>query len=40
MFERAQDPGADAIVCVRYRSATVTGGGAEVLAHGTAVRLR
>ena len=40
MMGRAQELKADAIVCVRYQSAAVMGGAAEVLAYGTAVRLR
>ncbi len=38
MCERAEAMGADAIVCVRYNSAAVMQGAAEVLAYGTAVR--
>lgn len=40
MIQRAQELKADAIVCVRFQSAAVMGGAAEVLAYGTAVRLR
>jgi uncharacterized protein YbjQ (UPF0145 family) len=40
MLKRAQELRADAVVCVRYQSAAVMGGAAEVLAYGTAVRLR
>lgn len=40
MIHRAQELKADAIVCVRFQSAAVMGGAAEVLAYGTAVRLR
>lgn len=40
MIKQAQELRADAIVCVRYQSAAVMGGAAEVLAYGTAVRLR
>jgi uncharacterized protein YbjQ (UPF0145 family) len=40
MIKQAQEMRADAIVCVRYQSASVMGGSAEVLAYGTAVRLR
>jgi uncharacterized protein YbjQ (UPF0145 family) len=40
MIKRAQDLKADAIVCIRFQSAAVMGGAAEVLAYGTAVRLR
>ena len=40
MIKQAQELKADAIVAVRYQSAAVMGGAAEVLAYGTAVRLR
>lgn len=36
----AQEMGADALVNLRLETSTVTEGGAEVLAYGTAVRLR
>lgn len=39
MVEEAQQMGADAIVCVRYASASVMQGAAEVMAYGTAVKL-
>ena len=38
MVEEAETLGADAVVCVRYASASVTQGAAEVMAYGTAVR--
>lgn len=38
MKEEAQKMGADAIVCVRYSSASVTQGAAELMAYGTAVK--
>lgn len=38
MMEDAQAQGADAVVNVRYTSASVMQGAAEVLAYGTAVR--
>lgn len=38
MIEEAQTLGADAIVCIRYSSAAVMQGAAEVMAYGTAVR--
>lgn len=38
MVEEAQSLGADAIVNVRYTSAAVMAGAAEVLAYGTAVK--
>ncbi len=40
MVGEAEDLGADAIVNVRYTSATVTTGAAEVLAYGTAVKFK
>ena len=39
MVEDAQSVGADAIVCVRLATSTITDGSSEVLAYGTAVRL-
>ena len=38
MVEEAQAMGADAIVCVRYGSASVMQNAAEVMAYGTAVK--
>ena len=38
MVEEAQGLGADAIVCVRYASASVMQSAAEVMAYGTAVK--
>ncbi len=40
MIKQAQEMKADAIICIRYQSAAVMRGAAEVLAYGTAVRLR
>lgn len=40
MVEDAKALGADAIVNIRYASASVMSGAAEVLAYGTAVRFR
>ena len=40
MVEEADAMGADAIVGVRYSSASVMQGAAEVMAYGTAVKLR
>jgi uncharacterized protein YbjQ (UPF0145 family) len=40
MVEEAKALGADAIVNIRYASASVMSGAAEVLAYGTAVRFR
>lgn len=38
MVKQAEDLGADAIVCVRYASASVMQGAAEIMAYGTAVK--
>ena len=38
MVEEAQALGADAIVCVRYSSASIMQSAAEVMAYGTAVK--
>lgn len=38
MFDQAMQMGADAIVCVRYTSNSITQGAAEILAYGTAVK--
>ena len=40
MVEEAERMGADAIVCVRYASASIMQGAAEVMSYGTAVRFR
>ena len=40
MLEEAEVLGADAIVCVRYATSQVMAGAAEILAYGTAVKLR
>lgn len=40
MTEEAAGLGADAIVAVRLSTSSIAGGAAEVLAYGTAVRLR
>jgi len=39
MVQEAEQLGADAIVCMRYSSASVMSGAAEVMAYGTAVRI-
>ena len=39
MEEDAKSVGADAVVCVRLATSTITDGSSEVLAYGTAVRL-
>ncbi len=40
MVEEAEKLGADAVVCVRYASASVMQGAAEVMAYGTAVKFK
>ena len=40
MIQEAEALGADAVVCVRYSSAAVMQGAAEVIAYGTAVKYR
>ena len=40
MVEEAEALGADAIVCVRYASASVIQNAAEVMAYGTAVKFK
>lgn len=40
MVEDAKEKGADGIVCVRFTTSTVMRGAAELLAYGTAVKLR
>ena len=40
MVEEAQSMGADAVVCVRYSSASIMQNAAEVMAYGTAVKFR
>lgn len=39
MIERANALGADAIVCVRFNSASVMQGAAEIMTYGTAVKM-
>jgi len=38
MVEQAEEMGADAVVCLRYSSASIMQGAAEVMAYGTAVK--
>ena len=38
MMEKAQNMGADAIIGIRFTTSSITQGGAEVLAYGTAVK--
>ena len=40
MVEEAQSMGADAVVCVRYSSASIMQNAAEVMAYGTAVKFK
>lgn len=40
MVEEAEHMGADAVVCIRYASAAVMQGAAEVMAYGTAVKFK
>ncbi len=40
MEAEARDKGADAIVCLRFTTSAIMQGSAELLAYGTAVRLR
>ena len=40
MVEKAEAMGADAVVCVRYSSASIMQSAAEVMAYGTAVKFR
>lgn len=40
MVEEAEGMGADAIVCVRYSSASIMQNAAEVMAYGTAVKYK
>lgn len=38
MIESAQSMGADAIICMRYASSSITQGASEILVYGTAVK--
>ena len=40
MIDQARVQGADAIVCVRFATTNIAAGAAELLAYGTAVRLK
>lgn len=40
MVADAQDLGGDAVICVRFTTAAVMSGASEILAYGTAVKLR
>ena len=39
MTERAEEMGADGIVCLRFTTSAIMSGAAELLAYGTAVKL-
>lgn len=40
MIAHAQEMGADGIVCMRFTTSTIASGSAELLAYGTAVKLK
>lgn len=40
MIADAEERGADAVLCVRFTTAMVVRGGSEILAYGTAVKLK
>ena len=40
MIEDAKNLGADAVVCIRFQTSVMMGGGSELLAYGTAVKLK
>jgi uncharacterized protein YbjQ (UPF0145 family) len=40
MLEEAETLGADAIICIRYSTSQIMNGAAEILAYGTAVKLK
>ena len=40
MKEKAEKLGADAVINVRFMTSSIMGGAAEILAYGTAVKLR
>jgi len=40
MINQAKDLGADAVIKIRLMTSAVMGGAAELLAHGTAVKIR
>jgi len=40
MYDEAESLGADAIVCLRFTTSTVMASAAELLAYGTAVKIR
>lgn len=40
MLQEARELGADAIICMRYSTTQIMNGAAEILAYGTAVKLK
>ena len=40
MEKKAEELGADAVVNIRFMTSAITGGAAEIMAYGTAVKLR
>ncbi len=40
MINQAKDLGADAVINIRFMTSAVMGGAAELLAYGTAVKIR
>ena len=40
MIEDAEKMGADAVVCIRFQSSVMMAGASEILAYGTAVKLK
>ncbi len=40
MIEDAKDLGADAVICVRFQTSVMMAGASELLAYGTAVKLK
>jgi uncharacterized protein YbjQ (UPF0145 family) len=40
MIEDAEAKGADAIVCFRFQTSTITDGASEILAYGTGVKYK
>ena len=40
MEEKAQEIGADAVINIRFMTSSIMGGAAEILAYGTAVKLK
>lgn len=40
MLEEARSLGSDAVICARYSTSQILDGGAEILAYGTAVKLK